>query len=82
MTNSLAVVGWSSRDVPATQVVDYAVHALGSGLEPMSVDIPYPEDFSAELRCVILAGVTIAHGTSHGCVNGCLTPVCSQDTRS
>jgi hypothetical protein len=35
----------SSRDVAATQVVDYAAHALASGLEPMSVDIPYPEDF-------------------------------------
>ena len=59
-------------DVPAAQVVDYAVHALGSGLEPMSVEIPYPEDFSAELRCVVLGGVTIAHGTGQDlrCLHG------------
>jgi AraC-like DNA-binding protein len=62
----------SSRDVAATQVVDYAAHALASGLEPMSVDIPYPEDFSAELRRVVLGGVTIAHGTGQDlrCLHG------------
>src|ERR1700677_1848645 len=72
MSNPLSVVGWSSRDVPVAQVVDYAVHALGSGLEPMSVEIPYPEDFSAELRCVVLGGVTIAHGTGQDlrCLHG------------
>jgi hypothetical protein len=72
MANSLSVVGWPSRDVPAAQVVDYAVHALGSGLEPMSVEIPYPEDFSAELRCVMLGGVTIAHGIGQNlrCLHG------------
>jgi AraC-like DNA-binding protein len=72
MPNSLAVVGWSSRDVPASQVVDYAVHALGSGLEPMSVEVPYPEKFSAELRCVVLGGVTVAHGTAQDlrCLHG------------
>jgi AraC-like DNA-binding protein len=72
MTNSLSVVGWSSRDVPATQVVDYAAHAIGSGLEPMTVEIPYPDDFSAELRCVVLGGVTIAHGTGQDlrCLHG------------
>ena len=45
MTSPLIILGWSTRNLPSAQVVDYAVHAIGAGLEPMSVEIPDPAGF-------------------------------------
>jgi AraC-like DNA-binding protein len=70
--NSLPILGWSTRDVPATQLRDYAAQAIESGLESMSVEFPKPDTFKAELTCVSLDGVTIAHGYGEDlrCIHG------------
>ncbi len=63
MTSPLIILGWSTRNLPSAQVVDYAVHAIGAGLEPMSVEIPDPAGFDAALQCVVVGDVVVARGT-------------------
>ncbi len=63
MTPPLIILGWSTRNLPSAQVVDYAVHAIGAGLEPMSVEIPDPAGFDAALQCVVMGDVVVARGT-------------------
>jgi AraC-like DNA-binding protein len=69
---SLPIFGWSSNDVPAGQLRDYAAHAIESGLESMSVEFPKPRDFTAEFSCLSLGGVTVAHGSGEDlrCIHG------------